>query len=1302
MRPILSVVALLTLAGRMACADEPNAQPPPTEGVRPNVLFIAVDDLNDWVGCLGGHPQVKTPNFDRLAARGVLFSRAYCAAPSCNPSRGALLTGIRPSTSGVYVNDQKFRRSLPDAVTMPQYFTANGYRVAGGGKIFHHGDTDPQSWPEYFNQPKDPLPSPLVTGPISDHFTWQPLDVPDEAMGDYKVVQWASQWLAENASRGDVQPFYLGVGFYRPHMPLHVPRKYFDAHPLDSIQLPEINENDLDDVPAIGRWLAANRGYHEKIVAAGQWCDAVQGYLAAVEFFDAMLGRLIDAFDRSQCRDNTVIVLWSDHGWHHGQKDHWSKFALWEQTTRSPMLVVAPGVTKPQGRCDASVSLLDIYPTLVELCGLPAKKELEGQSLVPLLRDPDAARQQPAVMTFGPNSHAVRQGQWRYIRYCDGGEELYDHQTDPLEWTNLGGRPEFAQIQQSLARWLPTVNRPLEKQSVWLPPGYGGKPDSDSEPTASSGEASRDRPQVATWPGIVVDDEAAELTGQWVESAKLSALVGSGYRHDGAADRGGKSARFTPDLPAEGRYEVRLLYQASPNRASNVQVTIRSADGETAFTIDQRQPAFIRGVPRELGVCRFEAGTKGSVVVSNAGADGFVVIDGVQFVPQDVAEAERAAASQARTAPALVMPIPSAEPDAVDGKHFDLVVVEGTPGGIAMAVRAAREDLSVLLVNHNRHLGGILSSGLRVWDTLYEGKRSPIYDEVRQAVFDYYLAAYGEGSKEYLRALPGKSGHTNGQFEPHVIEGLFNGLVAREPRITVLGGFVPVKVDREGRLIRSLTLGEFDGEKTVRVEASVFADCSYEGDMMALAKVPYRVGRESRSEYNEPHAGKIYMRPTATPTAAAQEIVALHDSLNLRVFHGWQEIAEESTGEADDRVQAFNYRTILSADPQNQVPVTRPDDYDPERLKRLENGNVVEIPNDKFGWNRPQLVGPHLAYVEGDWKTRQEVMDAHWNATMGILYFLKHDPSAAQENRPLWDRVGLAKDEFVDNAHRPYEIYVREARRLVGRYVFTEYDATLAAGLPHAPIHADGIAVTEWYLDTHACTFERVQGSLDEGKMMLHSLTFPGQAPYRCLLSEEIDNLLVPVCLSSTHVAWGTIRLEPTWMNVAESAAYAAAMAVKRDQTPAEVDPGELLRMLAERRVMISFFNDVDLGSEQPWVPAVEYLGTKGFFRNYDARPDEPLSPGVARCWANTFAKLARRGLLDATAEARNLPAEESGGNWLTVAEFTSMLQSALPGGADQTMVLEACGRLSLKPDATMCRSDACRLVYELICAETR
>ena len=451
----VAVVGLLWVSGASSLATE----------AQPNVLFICVDDLNDWVGVMGGHPQVRTPNLDRLAARGTFFDRAYCAAPSCQPSRAAILTGLRPSTSGDYVNDQKMRKLLPDVVTLPQYFSQHGYRVSGGGKVFHGGDLDPQSWPEYFKQPKDPQPKPLPKSPVAPSWTWAPLDVNDDAMGDHQVVSWVGDWLSKTYDK----PFFLAVGFYRPHMPLHVPRTYFARHPLDQLVMPIVKSGDENDLPPIGLWMATNRRYHEQITAAGEYEKLVQAYLASIEFFDAQLGRLIDAFDRSPHAQNTILVLWSDHGWDLGAKRHWSKFALWEQPTRVPLLFVVPGMTKPATRCPTPVSLLDLYPTLIELCGLPPKRDLEGVSLVPQLRDADAARTEPAVMTFGPNNHAVRDARWRYIRYFDGGEELYDHDSDPREWTNLAGRADLVEVKARLAKWLPKVNRPLTTPTNWLP-----------------------------------------------------------------------------------------------------------------------------------------------------------------------------------------------------------------------------------------------------------------------------------------------------------------------------------------------------------------------------------------------------------------------------------------------------------------------------------------------------------------------------------------------------------------------------------------------------------------------------------------------------------------------------------------------------------------------------------------------------------------------------------------------------------------------------------------------------------------
>ena len=432
---------------------------------RLNVLFIAIDDLNDWIGCLGGHPDVKTPNLDKLAQRGVLFTNAHCSAPACNPSRASLMTGILPSTSGVYLNPHPWRKSpaLSDATTLPQHFMAHGYHVVGGGKIYHGGFPDPPSWHEYFpsqkkNKPDDPMPPnrPLNGIPKTAHFDWGPVDVPDKEMGDWKVANWA---IGELSKKHD-KPFFLGCGFFRPHLPWYVPQKYFDMYPLDKVTLPNVNENDLDDVPPIGRRMARPGGDHKKVIEYKQWRKAVQAYLASISFVDTCVGRVIEALDKSGYVDNTVIILWGDHGWHLGEKLHWRKFALWEEATHAPLMIIAPGVTKLGGRCPRPVSFIDIYPTLIDICKLSPKKELEGKSLLPLLKNPKASWQRPALTTHGRNNHSLRSERWRYIRYSDGTEELYDHDRDELEWNNLANDPKYADIKKRLAKWLPETNVP--------------------------------------------------------------------------------------------------------------------------------------------------------------------------------------------------------------------------------------------------------------------------------------------------------------------------------------------------------------------------------------------------------------------------------------------------------------------------------------------------------------------------------------------------------------------------------------------------------------------------------------------------------------------------------------------------------------------------------------------------------------------------------------------------------------------------------------------------------------------------
>ncbi len=446
------------------------------EDSRPNVLFIAVDDLNDWIGCLRGHPDVRTPNLDRLAGRGVLFTNAHCPAPLCNASRAALLTGVRPSSSGVYTNSQPMRHAeaLRDAVTLPQYFMANGYRAMGGGKIFHGSFLDPQSWNEYFpsksnSRPADPLPPgrPLNGIPDGAQFDWGPVDVPDSQMGDSKVASWAAGELV----RPQPGPFFLACGIFRPHLPWYVPKKYFDLYPAETITLPDVKEDDLDDVPLIGRGFAKPEGDHRNVIQYGQWRKAVQGYLASITFADACVGRVLDALEAGPHAENTLIVLWSDHGWHLGEKLHWRKFALWEEATHNVLMIVAPGTTRPGGRCGRTVNLMDIYPTLIDLCRLPHRKNLEGTSLLPLLKDPGAKWCRPSVTTYLRGNHSVRNEGWRYIRYSDGTEELYDHSNDELEWTNLAGKPELLSVKEDLRRWLPAVNTPDSPSDGITPEG---------------------------------------------------------------------------------------------------------------------------------------------------------------------------------------------------------------------------------------------------------------------------------------------------------------------------------------------------------------------------------------------------------------------------------------------------------------------------------------------------------------------------------------------------------------------------------------------------------------------------------------------------------------------------------------------------------------------------------------------------------------------------------------------------------------------------------------------------------------
>jgi arylsulfatase A-like enzyme len=437
-------ISLLTFAPNLSAA------------ARPNVLFIAVDDLNHWVGHLGRNSQVKTPNIDRLAKMGVTFTRAYCAAPICNPSRTALLSGLRPSATGVYDNGQDYRPAVAPELTLNSWFRTNGYFVAGAGKIYHNTGGRLWEWNDYHRGggagPKGKL-EPRGVGAIQFGI----LDCNDDEMPDYRIAS----WIIDQLQREHDKPFFLACGFHKPHMPWNVPKKYYDLYPLESIQLPPTLTNDLADVPPAGVRTAHAFRDHEKVTAAGKWKDAIQGYLAAISFVDVQVGRLLDALEKSPYATNTVICFFGDHGWHLGEKEHWRKFALWEEATRAPFIWVAPGVTKPGGRCDRPVDFMSIYPTLCDLTGLTTPKHNEGVSIKKLLADPKAEWKLPALTTHGFQNHAIRTEQWRYIRYANGDEELYDHNKDEFEFTNLALKSaEFVSVKAELARTFPKVNKP--------------------------------------------------------------------------------------------------------------------------------------------------------------------------------------------------------------------------------------------------------------------------------------------------------------------------------------------------------------------------------------------------------------------------------------------------------------------------------------------------------------------------------------------------------------------------------------------------------------------------------------------------------------------------------------------------------------------------------------------------------------------------------------------------------------------------------------------------------------------------
>jgi len=456
----------------------PLANPPCQAAAKPNMLFIAIDDLNDWVGCLDGHSQARTPNIDRLAKRGTLFVNAHCQGPICGPSRASLLSGYYPHVTGIY--QQPAGKAMEKDKTffhgqmVSHYFADHGYRTLAVGKITHgypaklafdsYGGKFAGSGPKpsggrRFNYH---LPNVPWTGTQTD---WGAFPEREEEMSDHKSADWAVERLAEESK----QPFFLAVGFVRPHVPFYVPQKWFDLFPLGDVQLPPVRNDDLLDVPEISRRI------HELPKYPGlaflqkndneQFRKCVQAYLACVAFVDHQVGRVLDALDKGPHAADTVVVLFSDHGYHLGEKDRVSKHSLWEESTRVP-LVVAPA--KSQGEqfgkagqlCSKPVGLIDLYPTMLQMCGLPAKKSNQGDSLVALLKNPSANWRFSTLSTYARGNHTLRSERYRYLRFEDGSEELYDHAEDPNEWTNLATRLKYAKLLKQFRKELPAKEAP--------------------------------------------------------------------------------------------------------------------------------------------------------------------------------------------------------------------------------------------------------------------------------------------------------------------------------------------------------------------------------------------------------------------------------------------------------------------------------------------------------------------------------------------------------------------------------------------------------------------------------------------------------------------------------------------------------------------------------------------------------------------------------------------------------------------------------------------------------------------------
>jgi hypothetical protein len=583
-------------------------------------------------------------------------------------------------------------------------------------------------------------------------------------------------------------------------------------------------------------------------------------------------------------------------------------------------------------------------------------------------------------------------------------------------------------------------------------------------------------------------------------------------------------------------------------------------------------------------------------------------------------------------------PLEDSSPLALAG-DYDVVVVAANPGGISCALRSAREGLRVLLVEASQHAGGMWASGVQVLDTRYGGHRCPILTEFVERVADHYREVFGEGSPEYAMAQfgdPSRHGERP-RFEPHVAEKIFREMLRDAVGITLLFGYQPSSVNRDGANLTGSTFTRTDGQGSpLQVTARVFIDATYEADFAALAGATLRTGREGRNEFGEPHAGVHYttIEPIGPVGEENARLLNLHffNRTSRRMFPG-------SSGRRDAAVQAYTARLILTDRPDNRRAIERPPGYSRERyvgiLDRSADSHTRSYPlsshylhgdikhfrffhnlqNAKMDWLGANLVGGIHAYPLADRAERRKIYEAHVEHALGMLYFLQNDAEVPESVRQHVNDWGLARDEYTDNDNIPHLIYVRESRRLAGMHIFTELDASRHPHHHRTPIHSDSIAIAEWPMDSHDCNPVRQPGSFNDGEFILAEATLPSQIPYRTMLTPAADNLLVPVCLSSTHVGWGTLRLEPVFVHTGEAAAVAALLAIQQGISVHAINTATLHWELLRRQIAVTYFADVDLGSVEPWVRDAQFLGARGFFAGYDVKPDQPVSPALANTW---------------------------------------------------------------------------------------